>query len=112
MSRFLIIVPIVAALAVAGTKLETATPSENPTAQAQGTNGAVVKVKAEKVEEAEPYVKQMLMLMDRDQNGKVSREEFMAFMAAEFDRMDKNHDGELDVKELTQIRMVHGGGHR
>jgi len=40
---------------------------------------------------------------------------FMAFMAAEFDRLDTNKDGELDVKELAQSQLStarHGGGHR
>jgi Ca2+-binding EF-hand superfamily protein len=43
--------------------------------------------------------------MDRDQSGKGSHEEFMAFMEAEFQRLDKNKDGELDVKELTQTGL-------
>jgi len=43
--------------------------------------------------------------MDRDQNGKVSKQEFMDFMEAEFARLDKNKDGELDVTELTQSRL-------
>jgi len=57
-------------------------------------------------------VKKLLLLMDRDQNGKVSRDEFLAFMSAEFDRLDINKDGELDVKELTglQISPKHPGG--
>lgn len=59
----------------------------------------------------EAEAKRMLVLMDKDKNGKVSRQEFMAFMEAEFDRMDVNKDGELDVKELTQFH-VHGGSHR
>jgi Ca2+-binding EF-hand superfamily protein len=54
----------------------------------------------------EAEAKQMLVLMDSDRNGKVSRQEFMAFMQAEFDRLDVNKDGELDVKELTQARVV------
>jgi Ca2+-binding EF-hand superfamily protein len=40
--------------------------------------------------------------MDQDGEGKVSKEEFMKFMAAEFDRLDKKNEGKLDVKELTQ----------
>jgi hypothetical protein len=43
---------------------------------------------------------QLLQLMDVDKNGKVSREEFMRFMEAEFDYADKNQDNELDPKEL------------
>jgi hypothetical protein len=54
---------------------------------------------------AEPEVKRLLLLVDRDRNGKVSRDEFMAFMNAEFDRLDVNRDSELDVKELTELRV-------
>jgi hypothetical protein len=43
---------------------------------------------------------QLLQLMDVDKNGKVSKEEFMRFMEAEFDYADKNKDNELDPKEL------------
>jgi Ca2+-binding EF-hand superfamily protein len=45
--------------------------------------------------------------MDANKNGKVSKKEFLDFMAAEFDRLDKDKSGELDVNELrqSQIRM-------
>jgi hypothetical protein len=51
-------------------------------------------------------VKELLLLMDRDKNGKVSRQEFMNFMSAEFDHLDVNKDGQLDVKELTGLRVI------
>jgi Ca2+-binding EF-hand superfamily protein len=59
----------------------------------------------------EADVKQLLLLMDADMNGKISKEEYMRFMAAEFDRLDKDNSGELDVKELTQstFRVSHSG---
>ncbi len=61
----------------------------------------------------EDHAKQLLTLMDRDKNGKVSKAEFMAYMEAEFDRLDVNHDGELDVKELTAPKMRSvAGGHK
>ncbi len=41
-------------------------------------------------------------MMETDPNGKVSKAEFMKFMEAQFDKLDKNRDGELDVKEFTQ----------
>ncbi len=47
----------------------------------------------------------MLLLMDTDKSGKVSKREFMGFMEAEFERLDVNKDGELDVKELTDSRV-------
>jgi hypothetical protein len=37
----------------------------------------------------EPEVKQLLLLMDTDQSGKISRQEWIKFMEAEFDRLDK-----------------------
>ncbi|MGO9005462.1 MAG: hypothetical protein ACLQB4_06830, partial [Beijerinckiaceae bacterium] len=54
----------------------------------------------------ERQVKQLLLLMDQDKNGKVSKQEFMRFMEAEFARLDVNGDGELDVKELMQLRVT------
>jgi Ca2+-binding EF-hand superfamily protein len=47
---------------------------------------------------------QLLPLMDKDRDGKVSRAEFMRFMDQEFDRLDVNKNGELDVGELAQMR--------
>jgi len=78
---------------------------------AQDTNQKDAAKREKNLEAGEAEAKRMLLLMDADKNGKVSRKEFMAFMETEFDRMDINKDGELDVKELTQFH-VHGGTHR
>ena len=51
---------------------------------------------------AEQDVKDLILLLDTDKNGKVSKQEFMNFMSAEFDRLDKDKNGQLDQKELTQ----------
>jgi EF hand domain-containing protein len=53
----------------------------------------------------ENEVKQLLLLMDTDENGKVSKQEWMKFMGAEFDRLDKDKKGQLDAKELTQSKL-------
>jgi hypothetical protein len=53
----------------------------------------------------EDEVKLLLLLMDTDSNGKVSKQEWMKFMEAEFDRLDKNKSGDLDVKELAQFKL-------
>jgi Ca2+-binding EF-hand superfamily protein len=51
---------------------------------------------------AEQNVKQLLLLMDTDKNGRISKEEWMDFMSKEFDRLDTDKSGELDPKELLQ----------
>jgi Ca2+-binding EF-hand superfamily protein len=43
--------------------------------------------------------------MDTDKNGKISKEEWMKFMEAEFDRLDKDKSGELDVEEIAQSKL-------
>jgi EF hand len=47
---------------------------------------------------AEDEVRQLMLMMDIDKSGKVSKQEFMHFMEAEFDRLDKDKSGELDVR--------------
>ena len=54
----------------------------------------------------EEDVKQLLLLMDTDRHGKVSRQEYMKFMEAEFNRLDRDKTGELDVKTLTQSNLT------
>jgi Ca2+-binding EF-hand superfamily protein len=51
---------------------------------------------------AEENVKGLLLIMDTDKNGKISKQEWMKFMEGEFDRLDKAKKGELDSKELRQ----------
>jgi hypothetical protein len=54
--------------------------------------------KTHKIALGESGIKDLLLLMDTDKNGKISRQEFIAFMEVEFARLDKNKNGELDVK--------------
>jgi hypothetical protein len=75
------------------------------TVSAQDTAQKVVNPNDKKVAAGEREAKKLLLLMDSDKSGKVSKQEFMAFMEAEFERMDINKDGELDVKELTDSRV-------
>jgi len=74
-------------------------------ASGQDTGASQDPGREKKLAVGEAEAKQLLLLMDTDKSGKVSRQEFMAFMQAEFDRLDVNKDGELDVKELTQSRV-------
>jgi len=54
----------------------------------------------------EDGVKQLLPLMNTDTKGMVSKQEFMKFMEAEFERLDRGKQGELNVKELTQSSLT------
>jgi|SRR5271170_1892397 len=53
----------------------------------------------------EDEAKQLLLLIDVDKSGKISKHEWMKFMEAEFDRLDVKKNGELDVRELAQSRV-------
>lgn len=46
-------------------------------------------------------VKQLLLLMDTDESGKISKQEWLKFMEAEFDRLDKDRSGILNTKALA-----------
>jgi hypothetical protein len=48
--------------------------------------------------------KQWLAVMDTDHDGTVSKQEFTAYMNAQFDKADADHDGTLDAKELQTLR--------
>jgi EF-hand domain pair len=78
-----------------------ASGNQKSTGSPQGATSS----KPNSVEAGEEYAKKLLLLMDTDKSGKVSKKEFMAFMEKEFDRLDTNHDGELDVKELAKIHV-------
>ena len=67
--------------------------------------GAVAQDKEKNIVAGQAEVKKLLLLMDKDTNGKISHQEFMNFMEAEFVSLDVNKDGELDVKELSKTRM-------
>ncbi len=88
--------PLLAAIAAAPVALKAQNPAPVPSEKVAAGQAAALK---------------LLRLMDTDSSGKVSRAEFMAFMNAEFDRLDIDHDGELDVHELEQIDITHRGGH-
>jgi Ca2+-binding EF-hand superfamily protein len=86
------IVPVLSALLIASGVMVAQTTASVPKPQ-------------NKLALGETQIKQLLLLMDTNKDGQISKQEYMKFMEAEFDRLDKNHNGELDVKELTRSRL-------
>jgi hypothetical protein len=87
------------AIRTAAAQSEKSTGVVSPTPQAE-------KAEREKrLAAATEAAKQLLLAMDTNKSGKISKEEWVKFMEAEFDRLDTDHKGQLDVKELTQSRV-------
>jgi Ca2+-binding EF-hand superfamily protein len=55
---------------------------------------------------AQPKVIEVLLLMDPDRNGKISKKDFMNLTEAVFDRLDKDKKGELDPGRFRQSVRV------
>jgi hypothetical protein len=91
------IAAMVTVLAAAGTVLCSATAQKMPLPRTQD-NLAL----------AEDQVKQLLLLMPANKQGMVSRQEYMKFMEAEFERLDKEKKGELDARKLAQSNLSAG----
>jgi len=70
-----------------------------------GAQKAGVSKPQDKLAIGEDEAKQLLLLIDTDKKGKISKQEWMKFMEAEFDRLDKTKSGELDVDELMQSKL-------
>jgi EF hand domain-containing protein len=88
------IIVFAAMLAVTGATLRTGAAQKASTPKPQ-----------DKLALGEDEVKQLLLLIDTEKKGKISKQEWMKFMEAEFDRLDKSKNNELDVMELTQSRL-------
>lgn len=103
----------IAATLVVGEKIENAMAQVTGAPSQNSAPAAEPKQKAKNLAAGEVEAKRLLLLMDHDQSGKVSKQEFMTFMEEEFERLDINKDGELDVQELTRSRLTpHGGRER
>ena len=103
----LIVLAIVAALFSAGVIVVNADTSqhEKSTGVVTPTPAAEKTEREKKLVTATETAKQLLLVMDTNKSGKISKQEWMKFMEDEFDRLDTDHKGQLDVRELTQSRM-------
>ena len=88
------ILAILTVLLVTGTMLATAAAQK----------ASVPKVQ-DRLAMGEEEVKHLLLLMNPDKQGMVSQQEYMKFMEAEFERLDREKKGELNVRKLTQSEL-------
>jgi hypothetical protein len=100
MVKLALIVPLAALFASANAMADGTTPPQSRNVSVASLN------------QGEPEVRRLLELLDKDQNGKVSRAEVINFMNAELDRLDVNKTGELDLNETSRPRagQKHPGG--
>lgn len=54
----------------------------------------------------ENETEKLLLLIGTDKSGKITKQAWMTFMEAEFDRLDKGKSGALDPRELAQSRLT------
>jgi hypothetical protein len=104
-----LIVPFVALMASVCAAPQSAAPQsaapQSAAPQSAAPQSAAPQSAISPLQKGEYNTVQLLQLMDKDRNGKVSRAEFMKFMNDEFDRLDVNKDGELDVNELAELHL-------
>jgi Ca2+-binding EF-hand superfamily protein len=67
---------------------------------------ACVPKQRDKLALGEEDVKRLMLLIGPNENGKITKQEWMKFMESEFDRLDKDKSGELDAKELSRSRLT------
>lgn len=53
----------------------------------------------------EEDARQLMLLIGPNKDGKITKQAWMKFMGAEFDRLDKDKSGTLDEKELAESRL-------
>src|SRR5512136_2756939 len=89
------IVGMITVLAGAGTLLRSAAAQKVSVPRSQ-----------DNLARGEDQVKQRLLLMPTDNNGMVTPQEYLKFMEAEFDRLDKERKGEQDARKLAQSNLL------
>ncbi len=51
-------------------------------------------------------LQEMMLMLDKDGDGRISRDEFVSSPSLLFDRADTNHDGQVDSTELAAFKAA------
>jgi EF hand len=95
----------IAGILALGTMVPMAVTAQSPSSTPTSAQPTPAQKDNKKLKAGEKEAKKLLLLMDKDQNGMISKQEFMNFMEAEFDRLDADKSGQLDVSELTKAQI-------
>jgi uncharacterized low-complexity protein len=103
-----------AILATSAFAIPTASADENPFQITELTSGYMVAEKegkcgegkcgGMKMKEGKCGMKMMMKKMDADEDGAISKEEFMQHHEKKFDKKDKNEDGKLTEDEMKMMK--------
>ena len=55
---------------------------------------------------AETPAKELLLLMNPDEQGIITKQQWIKFMDQEFDRLDTSRDGKINVKDLMRSNSL------
>ena len=69
-----------------------------------GAIAGVTTASGQKTSSAPSGAKLALAALDTDHDGTVSKQEFLSYMEAQFDKADTDRDGILDRAEFEQLR--------
>jgi Ca2+-binding EF-hand superfamily protein len=69
-----------------------------------GTIAGITTASGQKTSSSPSGAKLSLTALDKDHDGTVSKEEFLGYMEAQFEKADADHDGTLDKAEFEQLR--------
>ena len=73
-----------------------------------GTIASITTASGQQAAMGTSGAKLWMSAMDKDNDGTVSKQEFTAYMEAQFDQADVDHDGILDKNDLEQLRKNWG----
>lgn len=96
----------VAVVAAAGVSTAVVAQPDTPNYKAPVANPSVAPKTGVGSAAANRYTQALITRMDVDKNGTVTKAEFLKFMEAEFNALDKNKSGFLETTEMLRKEIL------